>query len=345
MGDFYGAISDYNKALRLNPDSDWMFYKLSLSKYKLEDYDNSIKDINKAIKLDEDYGDYYLFKSQINRDLENFSDAIENITIGISKLDPNDSVSYGNLFSTRAEIKYFDLEDPYSAISDYNEAIKYDPISSNYVGRANVKLLDVDDYEGALLDLNKGIELYNDDVDDEHKAYLFYSRAYAKGELEDYYGAIGDISEAIELDNKKSSYYEDRGNYKMNLDDYKRAIPDINKALELNSSKEEIPRLKLLLAACINWSGDPKRALEILNESKRLFYDSNSTDQKKHLPFLFLFAKASINIGLNSSDELEEGLGLDTNAGCDNLKEAQNISGIDEEDIREVRRMIIKYCN
>ena len=334
-GDFYGAISDYNDALRINPSSDWMYYSLSYTKHALEDYENSIKDINKAIELDEGYGNYYIFKGQINRNLENFYEAIDNITTGISKLDPNDSVFYGDAFSFRGDIKY-DLEDFDSAISDYNEAIKYNPSYNNFLGRGYANW-SIENYEAALLDYNKVIELYTDE-DDEYKAYLFSVRALFKDRLEDYYGAIGDISKAIELDKKNSTHYQDRANYKINLDDYKRAIPDIIKAIELNSDEEQDPPLKLSLAACTNWLGNPKRALEILEESKSLF-------EGKYKSFLFLTAKAAINIGLNKYDELEEGLGIDTKAGCSNLNEALKIPGLEEDIRKEIQELINKYCN
>lgn len=335
-GDFYGAISDFNDALRINPSSDWMYYRLSYTKHALEDYENSIKDINKAIELDEGYGDYYIFKGQINRDLENFYDAIDNITTGISKLDPNDSLFYGNSFSFRGDIKSDDLEDFDSAISDYNKAIKYNPNYNNFLNRGFANS-SIENYEAALLDFNKGIELYTDE-DDEYKAFLYSIRASIKNNLENYYGAIGDMSKAIELDKKKSTYYQDRANYKFSLDDYKRTIPDLIKAIELNSDEEQDPPLKLMLAACTNWSGNPKRALEILEKSKSLF-------EEQYLSFLFLTAKAAINIGLNKYDELEEGLGIDTKVGCSNLNEALKISGIDEDTRKEAQELINKYCN
>ena len=181
------------------------------------------------------------------------------------------------------------------------------------------------------------IELYTHE-DDDYIAFLYSSRASIKYDLEDYYGAIGDMSRAIELDKKNSTYYQDRANYKFSLDDYKGTIPDLIKAIELNSDEEQDPPLKLMLAACTNWSGNPKRALEILEESKSLF-------EEQYLSFLFLTAKGAINIGLNKDDELEEGLGIDTKVGCSNLKEALKISGIDEDTRKEAQELINKYCN
>ena len=49
--DFNGAISDYNKAISINPNDAQMYYLRGYAKGKLKDFEASIRDYDKAIQL------------------------------------------------------------------------------------------------------------------------------------------------------------------------------------------------------------------------------------------------------------------------------------------------------
>ena len=50
-GDYYGAISDYTKAIELNPNDAEAYYNRGNSKRKLGDLNGACDDAKKAIKL------------------------------------------------------------------------------------------------------------------------------------------------------------------------------------------------------------------------------------------------------------------------------------------------------
>ncbi len=58
-GDYYGSISDYNKAIELNPKYALAYFNRGYSKNELKDYDGAIADYNKAIELDPNYATAY----------------------------------------------------------------------------------------------------------------------------------------------------------------------------------------------------------------------------------------------------------------------------------------------
>ena len=60
----------------------------------------------------------------------------------------------------------------------------------------------------------------------------YNNRGSAKGNLQDYKGAIADYTKAIELNPNYAYAYYNRGLAKVNLKDYKGAIADFNKAIE-----------------------------------------------------------------------------------------------------------------
>ena len=54
-GDYYGAISDYTKAIEIDPQFGKAYYNRGWSKGKLKDYYGAISDYNKALEIDPNY--------------------------------------------------------------------------------------------------------------------------------------------------------------------------------------------------------------------------------------------------------------------------------------------------
>ncbi len=117
--DYYGAISEYNRALKINPYSVYALSRIGRSKYYLQDYKGALQILDKAIKMDENY---------------KFS------------------------FVIRGDVK-FDLGDYYGAISDYNKSIKIDSNDSfPYYFRGLAKK-EIGDSNGACSDMKRSLEL------------------------------------------------------------------------------------------------------------------------------------------------------------------------------------------
>tara|TARA_Y100000589_G_scaffold253577_1_gene242297 strand:- start:290 stop:892 length:603 start_codon:yes stop_codon:yes gene_type:complete len=117
--DYYGAISEYNRALKINPYSVFALSRIGRSKYYLEDYKGALQILDKAVKMDENY---------------KFS------------------------FVLRGDVK-FKLEDYYGAISDYNKSIKIDANDLfPYYFRGLAKK-EIGDTNGACSDMKRSLEL------------------------------------------------------------------------------------------------------------------------------------------------------------------------------------------
>ena len=119
LGDLYGAITDYTKAIEINPNSFVAYNNRGLSKLQLKDYKGAIADYTKAIEI-----------------------------------NPNKEISY----SHRAMAKSA-LNDDYGAIADANKAIEINPSkATNYYGRGTSKY-QLGDNNGACEDAKKAVEL------------------------------------------------------------------------------------------------------------------------------------------------------------------------------------------
>ncbi len=121
--DYYGAISEYNRALKINPYSVYVLSRIGRSKYYLKDYKGALKILNKAVNFDENYKFSYIIRGDVK----------------------------------------FDLGDYYGAISDYNKSIKIDSKSYfSYYFRGLAKK-EIGDINGACSDMRTSLELSTND--------------------------------------------------------------------------------------------------------------------------------------------------------------------------------------
>ena len=120
-GDWYGAISDYTKAIKINPDYAEPYNHSGLAKDRLNDHSGAFSDFSKAIELDPDYVSAYNNRGIVKGKLKDYSGAISDFTKAI-ELDPDYAYAYRN----RGKAKDI-IEDFYGAISDFTKAIELDP--------------------------------------------------------------------------------------------------------------------------------------------------------------------------------------------------------------------------
>ena len=77
LGDYVGAIEEYNKAIELSPDSANIYYNRATSFYLLKLYYGAIKDCDKAIELNPDLGDAYLMRGSAKYQSNEFTGACD----------------------------------------------------------------------------------------------------------------------------------------------------------------------------------------------------------------------------------------------------------------------------
>ena len=60
LGEYYSAISLYNKAIKLNPKDADIYYNRGNAKRKINDYEGAISDYDKAIKLNPEKSNFFV---------------------------------------------------------------------------------------------------------------------------------------------------------------------------------------------------------------------------------------------------------------------------------------------
>jgi tetratricopeptide (TPR) repeat protein len=92
QGDLDGAIADYNKAIKLDPDDTTAYHNRGYTKHKQGDLSGAIADYTESIRLDPEDPDTYNNRSCLYYDLQQLDDALADFERAIALAsDGNDS--------------------------------------------------------------------------------------------------------------------------------------------------------------------------------------------------------------------------------------------------------------
>ena len=167
-GNYIAAITNYSKAIDMDPNDYMAFSNRGLAKYNLNDYAGAIADFTKAIDIEPNTSFNYNNRGSAKENLKDYAGAIKDYTKAID-IEPTKRAYVKN----RGDSK-FALSDYLGAINDYNKAIEIEPGHiDSYNQRGRAKLL-LEDYTGAIKDFTKIIDL------GVNEAYAFTNRALAK---------------------------------------------------------------------------------------------------------------------------------------------------------------------
>ena len=221
LGDYKNAITDYDMAIRLNPDHADAYSNRGNVKYDLGEYNAAIADYDIAIRLNPDHADAYSNRGNVKYDLGEYNAAIADYDMAI-QLNSDHADAYNN----RGRAKY-KLKQYYAAIADYTAAVHLKPDHAEvYNNRGNVKY-DLGEYNAAITDYDMAIRLNRDYAD------AYNNRGRARHKLGQYAAAIADYNAAIELKPDYPYTYIRRGFVKEKLGQPNAAIADYDTAIRL----------------------------------------------------------------------------------------------------------------
>ncbi|MCA2908482.1 MAG: tetratricopeptide repeat protein, partial [Microcystis sp. M034S1] len=147
------ALSDYDKAIELNPNYAYAYYNRGNLYKNLQKYELALADYDKAIELNPNYAKSYYNRGVLYYDQKKYELALADWNKAI-ELNPNFTDAYynrGNLYYNQQK---YDL-----ALSDYNKAIDINPNDAGaYLNRGGLYSYQ-QKYELALADFNKAIEI------------------------------------------------------------------------------------------------------------------------------------------------------------------------------------------
>ena len=227
MGDFDGALEDYNRSIQLNPQQATAYNNRAMAKYQLANPEGAIADYTEALRLKPTEWVTYFNRGVARYHLQDYEGAIADYNAAI-RLAPEETT----LYFQRAEA-YRQLRDYEKAIASYSELVErsQDAVAYNNRGLARYNL---EDYQGSIEDYTEALRLKPSD------AVYYSNRGVARLKAGDAKGAVSDFDEALKLNPEYASAYNNRGQARSSLDDAEGAIEDLRKAAELFESQGDI---------------------------------------------------------------------------------------------------------
>ena len=151
--DFSGAISDYDKAISLDPNLVDAYNNRGTVKAMYKDFAGAILDFSKAIELKPDNAEAYLNRGATLIEKKDYKNALNDLNKAL-ELNPHNVLARFN-----RGIASSVLGDYPAAILDYDEVLVDNPDDEEaYYNRANAKLA-THDYKGAIEDCNRAIAI------------------------------------------------------------------------------------------------------------------------------------------------------------------------------------------
>jgi tetratricopeptide (TPR) repeat protein len=197
--DYDKATSDFNDAIRLDPNFALAYFNRGITYGDKKEYDKAISDFNDAIRLDPNFALAYFNRGIAYDDKKEYDKAISDYNDAI-RLNPNSALAYGNRGNAYAGKKEYD-----KAISDYQDAIRLDPnYSLVYINRGIAYVGKKED-DKAISDFNDAIRL------DPNSALAYNNRGSFYYGKKEYDQAISDYTDAIRLNPNYALAYYNRG--------------------------------------------------------------------------------------------------------------------------------------
>ena len=187
LGDYKGAITDYDSAIRLNPDLAKAYNNRGIAKSDLGQHFAAIADYDTAIRLKPDYATAYNNRGNAKSDLGQHVTAIADYDIAI-RLNPDYADAYYNRGLAKGDLGQY-----FAAIADYDTAIRLNPDDADaYYNRGNAKD-NLGQHFAAIADYDIAIRLNPD------YAQAYNNRGLAKARLNRISEAKRDVRTALRL--------------------------------------------------------------------------------------------------------------------------------------------------
>ncbi len=254
-GDYSGALSDFDRAIDLQPSFVEAYISRAYTKDFMQDHNGAVVDCMMALELNPDATEAYYIMGNAMVNLEKYKEAIdlyekaadfygsqEGVDEPIDKLiNIKKSIELYQLSSKTLNYEGFYLFDlglylngwfVAGIVEDTNNIIRAQTDFIAYKSRGYWKVWEINDYLSGLADLSYAIKLNPIYFD------AYYERAYSHYLIRKYESALEDVNTAIDLAlvlGSDSSHYRLRADIKKKMNDNYGAKLDNLKSHEIDT--------------------------------------------------------------------------------------------------------------
>ncbi|MBR6127275.1 tetratricopeptide repeat protein [bacterium] len=223
LKDYENSIKDYDKAIELDPKCALAYNNRGYTKYKMQDYKGALKDYNKAILLN-----------------PKLSIALDNKAKLVSEVCLEDDSTFSEKYYLSLGIGDVNKGNFTEAVENFNEALKYNPLSSLVHFYRGVAFQSMNKIDEAIDAYTKSIEINKKMID----AYFNRGQLLFKDNPKQ---AMDDFVTAVALDPKFIDAYYSIAAIQKNMGQYKEAVQNLDKILEIEPNAVNAKALKKLI--------------------------------------------------------------------------------------------------
>lgn len=228
-GNWARAISDYDRAVILDPESASAFLNRAYALSMTEDFERAMKDYDRTIELDPECALSFLGRGYLWRRLEEHEKAIDDYTRSI-EINTRDGQAHAN-----RGYEWFLLKEYDKSIADCTAALAINPKNAHALNNRGHGWFVKENYAQAVADHIRAMELdasyisnFEETIDDNAvRAY----RLYTPDRFED---AVEGFSDRIETEGERADLYYYRGFVFCELGRYIKAVDDLSKSIMLD---------------------------------------------------------------------------------------------------------------
>jgi len=224
LGDYEGAIIDFNKSISINPYFSYNYQYRGICKSQLHRYHEALKDFADAVHRGPNNADVYVNRGTTKMQLEMYSKAISDFDTAII-LDKKNELAFLN--KGYALYKLNRMEE---ALDEINKAIRINYLNKMAYQRRGMLKFEMEKYADAIFDFELAMKL------DDEDPLLFFYRGLSRYKMGDTLGTYSDYKEVLKLDPNNALTLYNRAILKTEQKKYKEAIKDLNKVVRINKS-------------------------------------------------------------------------------------------------------------
>jgi len=235
-GKIEAAISDYTRAISLNPNYiDAYHGRAGLLEVELEDLDGAISDYNSIIELNPRHFYAHVVRAMIRDKIGQVVEAQLDYDRAI-KIDP----ALGYYYRAKMRSQQQDID---GAISDYTNSIQANPHDVEVYYLRSCLWLKLNELDRAIADYDRMIAIKKVKPDNHHPDLkeVYRLRGNAKQKKGDLRSAISDLSQSIHHNLDKDTYvYNLRAKLWIKVGEIDNAIFDYSESIDINPQDIEI---------------------------------------------------------------------------------------------------------